>query len=119
MAQITLRERRALRGALTSELETLEQQIVTLTRSFDDIVAGQELVNTDDEHDPEGATIAFERSQVSALLRQAKDDRVAVAAALARLDDPSYGACDVCQGFIGVDRLMALPGATKCIDCAR
>ena len=102
-----------------AELDTLAQQITGLARSFDDIVAGQELVNTDDEHDPEGTTIAFERSQVSALLRQARDDQAALQATLTRLDDPGYGVCEVCERFIGVERLMALPAATKCIACAR
>ena len=36
------------------------------------IVEGSELTSTDDEHDPEGATIAYERTQAIALLRQAR-----------------------------------------------
>ena len=119
MREITLRERCALRGAAMAELQTLEQQISALARSFDDIVAGQSLVNTDDEYDPEGSTIAFERSQVSALLRQAKDDRTALLMSLTRMDEPGYGVCEVCKEFIGVERLLVLPAATKCINCAR
>ena len=44
---------------------------VSLSRQFEDIVVAAELSNTDDEHDPEGTTIAFERAPVSALLSQA------------------------------------------------
>jgi RNA polymerase-binding transcription factor DksA len=118
--QLTLRERRALRVAIAAELDRLDEQIGSLTRAFDDIVAANEQANTDDEHDPEGTTIAFERSQVSALLRQARDDRDALRTTLHRVDDdPSYGVCMECREFIGVDRLLALPAATKCIACAR
>lgn len=118
--QLTLRDRRNLRAAVLRELDRVEAQIVGLTRAFDDIVAANEQANTDDEHDPEGTTIAFERSQVSALLRQARADRAALRGTLDRVDDDSgYGVCTVCRGFIGVDRMLALPATTKCIGCAR
>jgi RNA polymerase-binding transcription factor DksA len=118
--QLTLRERRALRAAMVADIGRLDDQIASLTSSFDDIVAANEQANTDDEHDPEGTTIAFERSQVSALLRQARDDREAVRACLDRVDDDTgYGVCTECRGFIGVDRLLALPAAARCIACAR
>ena len=118
--QLTLRERRALRAAIVADLDRLDEQIISLARAFDDIVAANEQANTDDEHDPEGTTIAFERSQVSALLRQAREDRDALRNTLHRVDDDlGYGVCTECLGFIGVDRLLALPAAAKCIACAR
>jgi len=41
--------------------------IAALTAEFDDIVAATTDGNSDDEHDPEGSTLAFERARVSAL----------------------------------------------------
>ena len=117
--QLTLRDRRALRAAVLEQIDQLDEQIASLQRSFDDIVAANEQANTDDEHDPEGTTIAFERSQVSALLGQARDDRASLRHALDRIDDDTgYGVCIDCRMFIGVDRLLALPAATRCIRCA-
>ena len=108
-----------LRAAVLEQLDGLDAQIASLTRSFDDIVAANEQANTDDEHDPEETTIAFERSQVSALLGQAREDRSALRSTLDRIDDDSgYGVCVDCRAFIGVDRLLALPAATRCIRCA-
>jgi RNA polymerase-binding transcription factor DksA len=105
---------------VVQEVDRLDEQIAALARAFDDIVAANEQANTDDEHDPEGTTIAFERSQVSALLRQARADRTALMSTLDRVDDDSgYGLCVECREFIGVERLLALPAATKCISCAR
>ncbi len=104
---------------MNAELARLDIQIESLTASFDDIVAAAELTSTDDEHDPEGTTIAFERSQVSSLLRQATADRAAMRSMLGRLDEPGYGSCERCHGFIGVERLLALPAALLCVDCAR
>ncbi len=115
---LTSRNRRALRTQVLNQLIEVEAQIVALTRSFDDIVEAAVQSNVDDEHDPEGTTIAFERQQVAALLRQAKADREALLLARGRVEQPSYGVCEYCQGFIGVERLLALPSATRCITCA-
>ena len=116
---LTGRERRALRTHVLAELIRLEEQVASLSRSFADIVAGAELTNTDDEHDPEGATIAFERAQVSALLRQAQEDLDAMRLTEVRIEQPGYGVCERCAGFIGVERLLALPSTPLCVACAR
>lgn len=108
----------AVRASLLEEQAAADLQIMELTRSFDEIVAAVEDTNNDDEHDPEGTTIAFERAQVAALLNQAKADLDAVNDALARLDEGAYGTCEGCDGPIALERLHAIPSATKCIDCA-
>jgi DnaK suppressor protein len=94
------------------------EQIGSLERDFEGFVAAAELVATDDEHDPEGHTIAFERQQVAALLRDARSRLLQIDQALARLDDGTYGACEVCGEPIGEERLDALPGAARCIRCS-
>ena len=48
------------------------QRLADLTHDFDAVVAASRDTNAEDEHDPEGATIAVERSQIEALVRQAK-----------------------------------------------
>lgn len=116
---LTSRDRRALRTAITDELARVDDQIVALRRTFDDIVEANVNANSDDEHDPDGTTVAFERAQVSALLRQAEVDRDDLRANLDRLDRDDFGVCEVCTGFIGAERLMALPTATRCITCAQ
>jgi RNA polymerase-binding transcription factor DksA len=73
--------------------------------------------NADDEHDPEGATIAFERSQVGALTRQAEAHLVELDAALARVEDGTYGTCERCGSPVPDERLQARPTARACITC--
>ncbi|MCU1502449.1 MAG: TraR/DksA family transcriptional regulator [Ilumatobacteraceae bacterium] len=116
---LSVRQRRALRTRVLEELSASEHQIASLSRSFDDIVDAATLTNTDDEHDPDGSTIAFERAQVSALLRQAREDEAALRRTLQRTDEPDFGMCAQCGQLIGVERLLALPSATRCISCAR
>lgn len=87
-------------------------------RDFEAFVDGADLVNTDDEHDPEGATIAFERAQVISLRDEAERRLADIDAALARVDDDSFGACTRCGAPIGDERLVALPGTAVCVTCA-
>lgn len=92
--------------------------LASLTDEYDDVVAASLDTNADDEHDPEGATIAFERSQVDSLVRQTKHHLDEVAAAEQRLSDGSYGTCETCGQPIAVARLEARPVARECITCA-
>jgi RNA polymerase-binding protein DksA len=106
------------RSRLEAEREQTLTRLASLTDSFDAMVASSRDTNADDEHDPEGATIAFERSQVSALVRQAQNHLVEIDAAMARLDAGSYGTCEGCGQPIGDARLGARPVARTCIRCA-
>jgi DnaK suppressor protein len=105
--------------ALLDERAAALAQIEALTREFDGVVAASKTSNADDEHDPEGATIAFERQQVVALLEQARRRLSDVDAALARRDAGDYGTCESCGRSIAPERLAARPAARTCIDCAR
>lgn len=95
------------------------RRLAALTDDFDDFVASSRDTNADDEHDPEGHTIAFERSQVDALVRQARQRLTELDAALARVDARTYGTCERCGRPIGAERLEARPESRLCIDCAR
>ena len=94
-------------------------QIAGLQQSYAGIVEAAELTSTDDEHDPEGTTIAYERAQVSALLRRAREDLHALDDAVERIDEGTFDTCITCAGPIAVERLLALPGVQTCIRCAR
>ena len=106
-------------GDLTRSRAGTLAQIEALTADFDEVVAASASSNADDEHDPEGATIAFERQQVAALLDQARQRLVDVDAALARAAAGDYGRCADCGREIAAGRLAARPHARTCIDCAR
>ena len=107
----------AVEDLARSRAETLAQ-IEALTREFDEVVAASASSNADDEHDPEGATIAFERQQLAALLEQARQRLADVDAALARAETGDYGRCADCGQEIAPERLAARPQARTCIGCA-
>jgi DnaK suppressor protein len=103
---------------LVAERDAALASIAALSGEFDAVVAASKASNADDEHDPEGATIAFERQQVVALLERARRRLADVDAALARREEGSYGVCESCGAPIGAERLAARPTARTCITCA-
>ncbi len=106
------------RSRLEAEREQTLNRLANLTDDHAAMVAASRDTNADDEHDPEGATIAFERSQLGALVRQAQLHVGQIDAALQRLDAGTYETCDGCGGPIADDRLEARPVARTCIKCA-
>ncbi len=94
------------------------RQITRLTGDFNAVVEASKEVATDDEHDPEGATIAFERAQVDAVISMTRANVAELELALARVHDGSYGNCQGCGQPIGDERLAVQPAATSCMACA-
>jgi RNA polymerase-binding transcription factor DksA len=103
---------------LEQERDAASSRLASLRAEFDGIVESAIDANGDDEHDPEGATIAFERSRTASLLAEAEAALVDIDAALRRLNAGTYGTCEACAEAIGAERLQALPAATLCVRCA-
>ncbi len=106
------------RAALLGDRQRTQARLTDLTGDYAGIVEASRDSNADDEHDPEGATIAFERSQVGTLVEEARRRLADVDAALRRLDDGGYGRCEVCGEPIPADRLEARPTARTCVEHA-
>ncbi len=95
-----------------------QELLAQLRRDFGNMVDASADSNADDEHDPEGSTIAFERAQVVALIDQTAQRLTEIEAAQARLVDGTYGICEVCGEPIAAGRLEARPTARTCVDHA-
>jgi DnaK suppressor protein len=99
-----------LRDETRAEIATLDADLHALFEASRDD-------NADDEHDPEGATIAYERAQLTAVLEAARAQLAAVNDALSRLDAGTYGRCESCGKPIAAERLAIRPFATTCVTC--
>lgn len=93
-------------------------QVAALRTAFDDIVSSCQHVSNDDEHDPEGATVAFERAQVAALRDAAEQHLADLDLALERIESGEPATCEVCGDEIGAERQDALPATRRCVRCA-
>ncbi|MET7971015.1 TraR/DksA C4-type zinc finger protein [Micromonospora sp. NPDC005305] len=95
-----------------------EAEAATLAQDLEALFLASRDSNADDEHDPEGATIGFERAQLTALLAGARERIADVDDALRRVDEATYGVCERCGQPIGDERLAARPFARFCMACA-
>ncbi len=106
-------------AALQAALEANAASEQALLQQHARLVAASEGSNADDEHDPEGSTIAFERQQAAALLAQVRATGEQLRASLAAAEAGRYGTCESCGATIDPARLEARPQARTCIGCAR
>lgn len=100
-----------LRAAVVAEVDGLEADLRAVFEASQDS-------NADDEHDPEGSTIAYERAQLTAVLEAARRRLGELDAALARVDAGTYGVCERCGRAIPAERLAVRPAARTCVACA-
>ncbi len=112
----------AVRGALSALLESeradTSARLAALVEQLDAIIESSALSVADDEHDPEGATLGFERAQVAALVSEARRHLDEIDEARERLAAGTYGVCEGCGRLIGIDRIRAHIVARTCVGCA-
>jgi DnaK suppressor protein len=101
----------AERDRLTEELEAIEEHQPEVENVGVDATGGydEDLVDVASETFEREKGIAIEHS-VSDLLHQVEE-------ALGRIENGTFGICDLCGRPIHPERLRAIPYARLCIDC--
>jgi DnaK suppressor protein len=115
---LTSRQRTTFRGLLADDHEQTTRLIQQLDEDLGSFTLARRDSASDDEHDPEGPTLAFERSQASAILAQSVQHLAEIDGALVRLDEGTYGTCTTCGSAIAIGRLQVRPQSPLCINCA-
>jgi DnaK suppressor protein len=103
-----------VRSALERVRSELEDELRTLTAAPRDPMGTVSF----GKRVGEGTSQAVERiAQVDAAKKLDAKLRD-IGRAIAKIDEGTYGACDVCRAPIGRERLEAIPWAVRCIDHA-
>lgn len=87
-----------------------EETVESIVRSRGD--------DTDDEHDPDGTTLSWERALHAGTVDAARAHLAEIDAAITRLRDGWDGSCEACGTPIARERLTARPSASRCVTCA-
>ncbi|WP_309073468.1 TraR/DksA C4-type zinc finger protein [Paenarthrobacter sp.] len=106
------------RVLLEEERSRKIELLLALRSDISSVSLARQDSNVDDEHDPEGSTIAFELSQASALMGQSQVGLEQIDDALARIAAGTYGLCAVCGVVIPEGRLEARPWTPFCVSHA-
>lgn len=69
-----------------------------------------------DEHQADIGTETFEREKDLSIMESVRAGIQDLDRALQRIEDGSYGTCEVCHEPIGDERLEAVPAARFCVD---
>lgn len=84
----------------------------------DKVLRGEFSVNADDRFDEiDQATTDMEQSMRMRLCNRETLYLKKVESALKRIDDATFGLCEICEEDIGLKRLEARPTATLCVSC--
>lgn len=94
-------------------------RLATLTGREDKLAAHLRGQDGRNEADFEDVVSFVQADEVLEGLEEAALSEIGeIRAALRRLDDGSYGACEACGGEIAPQRLQVLPHARLCVSCA-
>lgn len=106
---------------LDAELKTLEAELKSLGQrnpsNPNDWEAAPGEFSTDRADENEIASNIEQYEDKTAILKQLEIRYNEVKAALARIEDGSYGKCAKCGKEIEAERLEANPAATTCVSC--
>ena len=100
-----------------NQLEQMLRELDSTTATLEGEGAGESSeLSHHDQHPADTATEIADVDRQDAVIEAAGDQRAQVEAALARLDDGSYGVCVDCGKPIPDARLEVRPEAARCIE---
>lgn len=96
----------------------LEAERQDLLRRLDELTADGTISLDFDENFADSAQVAAEQGENLSLAAALRDQLDDVEGALRRIDEGTYGRCEVCGREIAPARLEAMPATPFCIDHA-
>lgn len=105
-----LRTLERARAEAAGRVAEFEATVASIVRSRGD--------DTDDEHDPDGTTLSWERALHAGTVETARVHLAEIDAAITRLRNGWDGSCAACGKPIAQERLAVRPSANRCVTCA-
>ena len=107
--------------------ESIEKRMEEIATDMDDLHDGI-LDNSNDGgilsqesvfsvHMADAGTDSFEQEKNYNLMSRESDYYKNLEIALERIDDGTFGMCNICDDLIPEERMIEVPNATKCVKC--
>jgi DnaK suppressor protein len=111
----TASEIREVRATLEGDAQRLKEEIAATEEEIGHLLREGGEGAGNDQADVGSNT--FERDHEMTMAKNARESLHIIEAALARIEDGTYGVCESCGQPIGKMRLQAFPRATLCMEC--
>jgi RNA polymerase-binding transcription factor DksA len=112
------RRRARFRRSLDGRRLDAERRLAAIAADRTVLTEARDGATSDDEHDPEGVTLAEEWSRLEGMRGGLERELDQIRDAVARLEAGDYGVCVVCGTDIPVERLEVRPFTDHCVSCA-
>ena len=100
---------------LENILKTRKEQLTSQTSSSKKLI--NELLNEEVNDDLDYAEISSDSYNMYTLRNKQIEELQEIEIALNKIENKTYGVCDMCDEAIGVKRLKAKPHAKFCVEC--
>lgn len=106
-----------VRRQLEDRRAMLQRRTATMERHLAELAADTGGDTDFSEEGGDADTSVVERDRLRSQIAEADELIHGIDAALAAVEDGTYGTCRVCGGQIPEERLDALPGTSLCVAC--
>jgi DnaK suppressor protein len=100
-------------GSVSDEVDTLKEGLGTASNKMGGVTPDSIF----SLHMADAGTDSHEQEKSFMLLNRESDYFKKLEIALERIDNESFGVCNICKGLIPEERMMEVPNATKCVGC--
>ena len=100
-------------GYVHNEVETIKEGVGPASNKQGGLTPDSIYSN----HMADAGTDSHEQEKNFMLMNRGSDYFKNLRIALERIREGSFGICKICEDLIPEERMMAVPSATKCVDC--
>jgi RNA polymerase-binding transcription factor DksA len=108
------------RKSIESKLENVQHDMVDIKDNLHKTTSGSISLSQDSVysvHMADAGTDSYEREKGFHFMNRESNYYKHLTRALGRINDGTFGICQICNELIPEERMMEVPNATKCVQC--
>lgn len=108
------------RKSIESKLENVQHDMVDIKDNLHKTTSGSISLSQDSVysvHMADAGTDSYEREKGFHFMNRESNYYKHLTKALGRINDGTFGICQICNELIPEERMMEVPNATKCVQC--
>tara|TARA_B100000700_G_C14773853_1_gene728024 strand:- start:447 stop:839 length:393 start_codon:yes stop_codon:yes gene_type:complete len=106
--------------SIENKLDSVENDMVDIKDNLDSNTDNNTSLSQDSVysvHMADAGTDSYEREKGFHFMNRESNYYKHLTKALGRINDGTFGVCQICEELIPEERMMEVPNATKCVQC--